>query len=160
MKKTCFWTSYRHDFDFCLFRKPQNNPPNFKSTMCDIWHRRVPLKITKYGIFYFSLEDIGGEMIKNVLFTSVTNAYVSGKSSIAEVNSRICVLLRVKTWVSNLSKFEENCDVWLMFLADTKILTAQNHRFIVIAKDMWFTESPKTTYYVWKSHGSGNQVSH
>ena len=50
-------------------------------------------------------------MIKNVLFTSVTNAYVSGKSSIAEVNSRICVLLRVKTWVSNLSKFEENCDV-------------------------------------------------
>ena len=55
--------------------------------------------------------DIGGEMSKIMLFTSVTDAYVRGKSSIFRVNSHICVLLQVKIWVSNVSQFEENCGI-------------------------------------------------
>ena len=160
MKKTCFWTSYRCVFHFCVFWNPNKTPPQLSNTKSDIWHRRVPQKMSNYEILWFFLEDIEGEMMKNMFFTSVMNAYVRGKTSKFEVNSHIFVLLRAKIWVSNVSKFKEKCDIWLMSLVDSKFKIIQNHGFIVITKDMGCKESSKTTYFVRKSPGNGSQVSH
>ena len=50
-------------------------------------------------------------MLKNMFFTSVMNACAGGKTSEFGVISHFFMLLRATIWVSNVSKFEDKCDI-------------------------------------------------
>ena len=85
------------NFDFYLTNWHWYNFPNICRT--DVFEKIIPKSDC------FPLQFLEGEMMKNMFFTSVMNAYAEGKTSKFGVNSHIFVFLRAKIWVSNVLKF-------------------------------------------------------